>query len=277
MFWVVQRSFYSEEGTERLLETLERFGIPHEVVVIDEAGKLEPEVSPEGLVMCCGTYALARIAAERGWLPGTFWNDNHDHRAWVANWGGRMLNAEAVTCRVSDVVPAAPRVFLRPAQDNKFFDGLVLDADELAAWRDAIVAGRPPQFRCSAKVGPDTLVTHGPAFEVYREARFFVLDGEIVTWSTYRVGTNVVASPDVDPAALDLVRDAVRDWQPARGFVLDAAFTDVGWKLVELNCLNMSGFYGADVQRLVMAVEDMDFNDSRVPGRMPGAGTLPDR
>jgi len=260
MHWLVQRSMYREQGEAVLLETLERFGIPHDVVSVSrETGLLEPDVSPQGLVFVCGTYHLARVAAERGWLPGTFMNEDHDHRAWVANWGARMLNAGAVTCRVADLNPASGRVFLRPAGDNKYFDGRVLDAGAAVAWRDAIVAGCASPFPCSERVGPDTVVTHGPAFEIYRETRFFVVDGVVVTGSTYRYCGNVVSSPDVDPAARDLVREAISVWQPARGFVVDAALTDSGWRIVEVNCLNTAGFYGADVQRLVMAIESMEF------------------
>ena len=78
--------------------------------------------------------------------------------------------------------------------------------------------------------------------------------------STFRIGRNVVASPDVDPAALEFGRAAVAAWQPARGFALDVALTAGGYRIVEVNCLNMSRFYGADIQRIVAAIETMVFD-----------------
>ena len=262
---------YREEGMRDLVETLSRFSIPHDIVSLDPAtGALSPDVRPEGAVMICGTYRLSRLAAERGWFPGSFLNANHDHRAWTAAWGGRMLNAAARTTRFADARPAPGRVFIRPAADNKYFDGQVLDAEEVDAWRDALCRGGRSPVRCSDKVGPETEVTWGPAHPIYRESRFFVVDGEIAASTTYRIGRDTVASPDVDPQALAYARGAVAEWRPARAFALDVALTDGGYRIVEVNCINMSGFYGADVQRLVMALDGMEF-----PGPEDASGRDP--
>ena len=47
-------------------------------------------------------------------------------------------------------------------------------------------------------------------------------------------------------------------WQPARAFVLDTALTPDGPRIVEVNCINSAGFYGADVKCIVVAVEAME-------------------
>ena len=262
MHWLIQENLYKEEGMAELLATFERFSIPYDIVAVDHAAStIMPDVSPAGPVMVCGTYALSRIAAKRGWWPGSFMNDNHEHRRWVAHWGGLMLNVGAETVRFADVRPRWNRTFIRPAADTKFFDGQVLDDGEIQAWRDDVVAGRKRPVRCSDKLGPDTLVTCGPALDVYREFRFFVVDGEIAGSTTYRVRGATVAMEDVDPAALEFARQAVAIWQPARGFALDVAQVPDGYRIVEVNCLNTAGFYGADVQRIVMAVEDMQPED----------------
>ena len=178
MHWVIQDSLYREEGMHELLATLERFGIPHDVVSLDAVtGKMDPDVAPSNPVMVCGTYSLARVAAGRGWLPGTFLNGNHEHGAWVTAWGDRMLNSRAVTGRFADVAPGIGRWFIRPAEDNKYFDGQVLNGEEILAWRDALARKEKSPIMCSDKVCSDTLVTCGPAVPIYRENRFFVIDG----------------------------------------------------------------------------------------------------
>ena len=78
-----------------------------------------------------------------------------------------------------------------------------------------------------------------------------------MAWSTYRVGSDAMAHPDVDPVSMDHARTCVQAWQPARAFVLDTALTPAGPRIVEVNCINTAGFYGADVQRIVMAIEAM--------------------
>jgi hypothetical protein len=266
MHWIIQDHLYKEEGMRALLDTLERFSIPHNVVSVDKAGgSMVPDVHPAGYVMVCGTYALGRIAAERGWWPGTFMNSNHDHRKWVEHWGERMLNAQAVTCRFAEVNPRWSRTFIRPAQDTKFFDGQVLDAEEIMTWRSDVLAGRKSPVKCSAKLSADTEVVHAEAVDVYCECRFFVVDGEIVGSTTYRVGSDVVSLEDVEPAAQEFALEAIACWHPARGFVLDVALVAQGYRIVEVNCLNTAGFYGADVQRIVMSVDAMERQQDPYP------------
>lgn len=48
-------------------------------------------------------------------------------------------------------------------------------------------------------------------------------------------------------------------WCPSRGFVIDVALTDDGYKMVEINGLNSAGFYAIDVQKLIEAIEGMHY------------------
>lgn len=257
MHWLVQAGMYHEAGMEALVATLERFRIPFTVVTVAPDGTLSPDPAPSGPVMACGSVGLARTARTRGWTPGSFLNDNHRHEAWMAHWGRAMLNADARTTAFKDVEPVGERVFIRPAEDSKYFHGGVMDADEVRAWRDAVRRGEKPPVRCSPRMTGDTPVVCGPPVTIYRESRFFVVDGAIVASSTYKQGGNVLASPEADPVSTDHARACVRTWQPARAFVLDTALTPDGPRVVEVNCINSAGFYGADVQRIVTAIEAM--------------------
>lgn len=252
MHWIIQDGMYREEGVSDLLETLERFGISHDIVTVS-GDTLTPDVSPTGLVMICGTYRLMKIGRARGWKPGSFHNDMHDHRAWTGAYGTALLNHDAVTCRVEDVERRWNSFFLRPSEDSKTFSGTVMSWDDFVPWRIQALAGVNPSVRITG----DTLVVQAPVRTIYREARFFVVDGEPVAWSTYRVGKTTVALEDVDPDAASFARQMIATWVPARAFVLDVALTEDGWRVVEVNCINCSGFYGANVPRIVMAIEDM--------------------
>ena len=39
-------------------------------------------------------------------------------------------------------------------------------------------------------------------------------------------------------------------------FVMDICLTDNGYKIVECNCTNSAGFYKADMNKLIMALEN---------------------
>lgn len=254
MHWIIQDGMYREEGVLELLDTLERFEIRHDVVST-RGGVLSPDIAPEGPVMVCGTYSMARIAARMGWTPGSFHNANHDHRAWASAYGEDLLNADAVTLRLADVDRPWDRFFIRPCEDSKAFSGQVIAWDGFREWRDRGIE----RSADTSVMGPNTLVLCAPVQAVYTEARFFVVDGSIAASTTYRVGRNVVADPDVSPQAEAFARLMVVRWTPARAFVLDVALADSGWRVVEINCINCSGFYGANVPRIVAAIEDMGF------------------
>jgi hypothetical protein len=46
-------------------------------------------------------------------------------------------------------------------------------------------------------------------------------------------------------------------WQPDDAFVLDIAETSEGFKIIEINCLNASGFYACEMDKVVIALEVM--------------------
>ena len=256
MHWLIQSNLYADDAVDALAQTLERLAIPFTGVSM-AAGKLSPDPQLSGPVMVCGSVAMARLARQRGWQPGSFLNENHRYSICVAHWGREMLNAAASISAFRDVEPSGQTVFIRPAEDSKFFTGCVMESDDVRSWRDALVAGQRSPVRCSPSMTAETLVVCGPPLDIYKESRFFVVDGAVVAWSTYRQGDQASASGDVDPVAMDHARACVQQWQPARAFVLDTALTPDGPRIVEVNCINSAGFYGADVQRIVLAIEGM--------------------
>lgn len=265
MHWIIQDNLYREEGASDLVATLERFAIPHDLVKVlpfsDHLDPLEqtvPVVHPQGLVMVCGSTTLARIANRRGWVPGSFLNEDHDYRAWHTHYGSKLLNADARVCRFADVEPIWPDgFFIRPCEDTKSFAGQCMDWAEFSDWRRRVIELNETY----TSLNGETMVSYGPIKRIFREARFFVVDGRIVTSSTYKIGSRISYSTDVPPTMVDFAQQMIDLWSPARAFVIDVALVDGEDepKVVEINCLNSAGFYLADVQKLVMAIEAMDY------------------
>lgn len=260
MIWIIQNNLFAEEGYEKLVETLQRGGVPYaQVKIVPFAHTLEPEpVIPAGeKVFVCGAVTLGKIATDRGWFPGTFLNDNHRFEVWLEHYGTELLNHDAVVCRFGDAAHFvnASRFFMRPCEDNKKFNGRVYSADEYQQWSRRI-AKDGDAFKL---VDPDTMVVVGAVKPIQQEYRFFVVDGRIVTGSRYKVGKTVSPSPDIPDNVLTYAQSMVDRWQPARGFVIDIFVSgDRPW-VGEINCLNAAGFYAADVSKLVQAIEAMEF------------------
>lgn len=259
MLWVVQSNLFREDGHARLLAALERLGVPYlqvEVRAFTDAlfvpGTDEEIEIPPVAVWAMGGYKLARILAESGRTPGAYIQGlRADQLPWAAE---HQLNAYAWTGTIREA-PAqlyGAAAFVRPVEDSKAFSGKVLRADEYPSWREFALSCGPKD-----PVNGDTQVVLAKVQDIYTETRFWVVRGQVVTSSLYKLGGrpcfSAAAVPD-EVAAFAQAR--AREGGPNPAYVLDVAETPDGPKIVECNCLNASGFYAGDMQKLVAAIEE---------------------
>ena len=257
MWWVIQDNIYSEENFENLLATLDQLSLPYSLHrCVPFVGTLEPEPAPpDDNVIVMGSYTLARYGAQRGWEPGAFL-DNLDFEIQREHWGDRMLNVDALVTRFGDVPPQPLPFFMRPVADTKAFTGEVTDWPSFVEWRERIAALR---ITDAPTVTLDTQIMICRKKAIYSETRTWVIDQRVVTASGYKVGTlKRYTSPEqVDQRITDFAAECAAIWSPNRAYVLDVADTADGLKIVEINNLNSAGWYRCDMQKLVMALEEM--------------------
>ena len=267
MHWIVQNNLHREHGHIQLIDFLTKMDIPFtEVKVVPFSydlpleERMEPFVNPPNPVMISGSVALAHAAKTAGWIPGSFHNENHDYQVWKQHYGNHLLNADAIVCRFSEVIDTWDEFFIRPCGDTKSFSGLCLDWEEFKLWKHKILDLK----EYYTTVDENTMVMYGPIKQIYREARFFIVDGKVVTYSTYKIGSSIIHVQETPPTMIEYAERMVDIWQPARAFVIDIALTDDaddGYnKIIEINGINCSGFYEIDIQKFVMAIEEMDFS-----------------
>lgn len=251
MFWVVQDGMFQQNRRPELIETLCRFSIPHQVVSLSARREILPDVSPTGDVITNGSVMLSSIALERGWWPGSLMSDNLSCRVWRKPFERFLLNRDAVFDTVGTANPRMDRFFIRPVLDDKAFNGQVMTRDRFLEWQAEILAGR------SADVPACTEILYAPVRKIGQEHRHYVVDGEIVSSSRYKMGGIPNQSETVDPAFIGFARQMVETWTPARAFVLDTYVAGDEMGVVELGCICNAGFYRSDIQRIVMALDSM--------------------
>lgn len=246
MFWVIQNNLYNEYGYVALKEALDRMELPYICVKIDESG----------LVMVMGSLTLAKIAAKRNWVPGSFNNENFDYKIWNGVYKDYCLNHISVVDKLRNINKQWDKFFIRPCEDSKAFSGTIMTWDEFDSWRKGILAIENDMWILDG----DTEVMMSPLTKIYNETRFFVVDGKLVTYSEYKSGDRVHYSHDiVSPSTIEFAQSMVNMWQPSRAFVIDIADTPNGYKVIEINCFNSAGFYDCNVFKIVEAVERMIF------------------
>lgn len=270
MFWILQNNIYSEEGWHSLVEALDRLGIKYSVhKVVPFAGIMEPEPQPPpGPVIVMGSYTLANEAIKRGWKPGAFITDHLDYELQLKHWGHNMFNSQCWIGELKDVPEQHKPFFIRPTADSKAFTGYITDWPSFKEWveREQRQSRLYPQDG-GAYFNENTRVLVAPKREIVREYRTWIVDGKVVTASLYKQGPHKYARPEVDERVIQFANNMAGIFQPARAFVLDVFQTPTGhpdWDdgdlwIGEINNINSAGFYAADMQKLVAALDAMQF------------------
>lgn len=282
MIWVVQNNLYNEQGYARFIEALDRLGLDRVIVkpipftnrfvpedfdsMTQEVDDVEePYIDDSGKVVVCGATTLNRISKERKWNPGTYLNDNFEFEIWRDGFGSEyILNVDSIVCRVKDgwvlywnttIIDNCESVFIRPTDDSKAFAGTVMTEDEFDKWRKNISSIEEVEFQ---PLHQNTQISISSFKKINAEYRMFVVDGKVITGSLYKRGITVISDSNVDQNIIDFAQSMVDKWQPAKAFVIDIADTDKGLKVIEINNINSAGFYECDVQKIIMALEEME-------------------
>jgi len=260
MHWVLQKNMFAEEGYDRLLRAMARCDVKYsEHKVVPFVGDISPEpvITPGDNVVVVGSYSMADHATKMGWVPGSFKNDNLDFEVQIQYWGNQMLNHDAVVTTLGEVEFQEKPFFIRPTLDTKSFSGMVMDWGEFTEWQESIRTMTEDE-QTYATVDLNTKVMVCKKRKIHREFRLWVVDGIVVTASMYRDGAMVRYDDRVDEAITNHGTAVAAVWSPARAYVLDLCDTPDGIKIVEAGCINAAGFYAADMQLLLMAIENMN-------------------
>jgi len=255
MHWILQNNIFSETGWDTLLATLQRFGIAHSThKVVPFVGELEP--APQlghKNVICFGSYSMRHVARREAWTPGVFDLFEQDFQLQMKHWGAHMLNACSVVTTFADAQFTADDMFVRPVNDSKYFAGRMFQREEFVEWQEKVCK---LELDDGSSLTPQTLIQLAQPIVIHAEYRFWVVKGQVVTSSLYKRGDRVIYSSEVDDRLAQYVRERIAEWMPLDSFVIDVCDTAQGMRIVEINTLNAAGFYAADVQRLVVALEE---------------------
>lgn len=265
MLWLIQKNFYSERNLSILKDVLRRLNITSiEVEIneskdkiktiqnIDENNIFHTLIANDSEVNICGGNALSKIAQENNWKPGSFLNENFDYVYWRQKFKDKLLNYEVKTSKLQDIESEWDEFFIRPVNDTKYFCGQIVNKNNFNSWRERIL-----NYSNGKHIG-NSIVAASPVKKIYAEYRFFAVDNNIVTYSQYKSGEQVYMSEEVPSLAVNFVKEMIEIWQPARAFVIDVAYTPDGYKIVEFNNINASGFYACNVQKIVESIEYMN-------------------
>jgi hypothetical protein len=269
MKYLIQENTFREANYDNVTNALNRLGLSYTTVrvypfidKVTEAVRNQdetipspddlPEIECDGPVFIFGSVKLARIAADKGWQPGSLVSNTHDFLDYGPKYGHNMLNSDSEIVTFFDLSMRhwEGKRFIRPTHDGKLFDADLFDVDGWRKKSESIRSNKPDLLAVYEK-----LQVASPK-NVQKEIRVWIVNGRVITASQYRINMSYNVSSDVDPEALDFAQRMANIYCLADAFVMDVCLHEDQWKIVECGCINSAGFYLADMQRVIISLEN---------------------
>ena len=252
MQWLIQSNDLPDQHTAKLITAVKNpilfqvVPFSHEVLGLDNA------IPGATSMFYCSTQMAEKVSTWDIFRPGVFWNSQWwDPLNWLDKRDDLLNNKiETITAGKLRELWVDKPTFIKSAKE-KLLTGMVIEPDK--------------QDHDNWLIEQSTLDAHdiilmSPCTEIgiETECRFFVLEGKIITGSTYRWNGVRFTTRPIDAALRNYANSAVRKWMPSSNIVIDICRLKNGeYKTVEFNSINSSGFYNCDVQAIVNKIEEM--------------------
>lgn len=193
-----------------------------------------------------GSTTAVETAADAGLTPGVYFRAEWFDPAHLAGRRSDLLNREMRRMTVAELrrdwieAPA----FVKSV-GNKVLPGMVIEGPDRADW-----------IKEHAALEDEVRIVISPVQAIEQEWRYFLVGGEIVAGSQYRHDGVLRIREPIRPAVWDQARRMAAGYLPCPTIVMDIArLRDGEYRLVEVNSVNSSGFYNADIGAFVDAIE----------------------
>lgn len=257
MYYIVQEDVFKDENYNNLIIALERFKLPYEIVHLEKGCEYFEFKTKLKNIFPFGAVKMARLSNKYNWNPGSKLGINHDYEVYSQYYKHNLLNYDSEIVKFGDNFIRNESFFARPTEDTKVFTGRVFTMEQ---WKEFVKESyENPRSNILTK---DTPIQISTVKDIQKEIRFWIVKGKIATASQYMLGDTFFADNVIDDDAFDFVNEMIKIFEINDCFTMDICLTNGEYKIVECGCISSAGFYKADMQKLLMALEDaFDNND----------------
>lgn len=257
--WVIQNNLIAENDLNEIQETCKSLDVEfQEVTVIPMTSELPSILHDDKINLYYGATTFMNNIYEQLNKPfGLFYDHTtYSMENYLSKWGEYMLSSEAEIKRVGDILDEDLQlndyeIFVRPDGDGKEFDGQVI-------LRSGLNEILKRHLEYDSKLTLDSKILIGPAYNIHKEWRNYVVDGVVVSSSLYRQNFKLKKSAeDIPESMLEFVRARISEYQPHDNFAIDIASTHDGtYYIIECGCLNSVGFYKSDISKIITKITE---------------------
>jgi ATP-grasp domain-containing protein len=252
MQWLIQCTDLPDTHTGKLLEEVKKRNLPfvgigvrpftHDIIDLEKSDPKAPSM------FYGSTQLIQMISSWQDFRPGAYYQKEwFDPREWIKKRSD-MLNQEIQEITVKELRSnwVDEPMFIKSVEP-KWLTGMVIEP---------IKEDHDNWMIEQSELDGDAILVMSYAQNIELECRFFVVDGKVITGSTYRwLGARTIRRP-VDDTMHRFAQEVIKGWMPNPNIVIDLCQLRNGeQKIVELNSLNSSGFYSANVGAIVDAIE----------------------
>jgi hypothetical protein len=205
-------------------------------------------------VFIFGSLKLSRLAKKYSWYPGSYANENHNYEVYSKYYKENLLNYDSKIISFTDEIEwDSFYKFIRPTEDTKTFTGKIWTKEEWEKFVHYSLTNGHTTTLCA-----ETPIQVASPKNIQKEYRLWVIDGKVVTGSLYKLGVNVLYDENVEDGAIEFAEKMINEFELAPAFVMDVCLVNDEWKIVECGCINCAGFYNANMNKVIIALEDLN-------------------
>ncbi len=264
--WVIQNNLIAENDLNEIQEACNNLDVEfQEVTVIPMTTELPDIIHDDKVNVYYGsTTFMDNLYGQLGKPFGLFYNhETFSMENYIEKWGEYMLNSDARIVRVGDLLNEIRQlieydVFIRPDGDGKEFDGQVIPISKVNTLLQR-------HLDYDSKLDVNSKILIGPAYNIHKEWRNYVVDGEIVSSSLYRENFRLKKSEtDIPESMLEFVKARISEYQPHDNYAIDIASTHDGtYYIIECGCLNSVGFYKSNISNIITKITEYAINKNK--------------
>ncbi|MFK7808087.1 MAG: ATP-grasp domain-containing protein [Saprospiraceae bacterium] len=254
--WVLQKNLTKPEILERIKSVLngkdERW---EEVEVIPFSSEIPELEHKDSFKIIYGSTTFMLNAYKNDELKkGVFFEPIKFRMTnYVDKWKDKVLNSDGHLMKFGEIgnlkSNKEKKWFIRPNDDGKEFSGKVESFKELVNWSNKVCQLELPELN------KNTEVWISEPKEIKKEWRLFIVDNQIVSVSRYMNNGELDESEnDVPKGMIDFSKEVIHEYRLEDIYVMDIAEINSGYKLIECNCFNGTGFYKHDIEKIIQSV-----------------------
>lgn len=257
MYVLIQSNINIDPNFEKIYPILDELKIPFEKINLNSSiTKLEISQNRND-VFVYGSVKLAMLAKENAdWKPGSFYGGNHLFELNSKFYKDNLLNYHTEVKAFSEKLEwkHQEQKFIKPYKVAKLFTGKVFTKIK---WENFVENSL--QNLSNPLINKKALVQISIPRNIIKEARLWIVGGKIIEAVYYKISKNIPFEENVEKSGIEFAENMISIFTVAEAFVMDICLTDIGWKIVEINCINSAGFFPNTNVKKIFKVLDKHF------------------